>query len=88
MENDVLEPRAPAAAAAATTKSAPPASAPITEKRAWCEERVPHVIAEAQTSKEALPDDVRATHLHEVEMNFCVLDPQEYERLTDQELKK
>lgn len=89
MHNDVLEPPAPAVAAAKNTKkSAPPSSAPVEEKYNWCSVRVAGVIAITPIDESTFPEDVRPTHLHEVEMVSCVLDPQEYERATDDVLTR
>lgn len=64
---------------------APPASAPYEVRAEWAEEYVPEVLAAMDVDGDE-PDDVRPTHLFEVEFNSCVLDPPEYERETESEI--
>lgn len=63
-----------------TPIEAPSADAPLEMRQAWCVMRVSALTAD--DSMEALPDDVRASQHFETELNYCKLDPQEYDRQT------
>lgn len=66
-------------------EAAPTATAPIEERDDWCRRYAAHV-AEQASHPTARPSDVRPTHLVETEINYCKMDPQEYQRETVAEL--
>jgi hypothetical protein len=90
MDNDVLAPPRAVQQPPETNATAPHQSAPAEERRAWCEVRVPKVMAtqnpEGDVPAEALPEGHNVNqmedHLHRVEMQACMSDPQDYERRT------
>lgn len=65
---------------------APPRTAPYETRAAWTELYVAWYLAHTPLIS-SLPADVDRMHAYEVEFNSCVLDPQEYERDTSEELQ-
>jgi hypothetical protein len=82
------------AASSATAQTAPqrpettpPAATAAFELREqWCQRYAEWYVSRLP-AQPALPADVRPTHLIEVELNYCILDPQQYERQTLAELQ-
>lgn len=71
--------------AAQRPSAAPPAaSAQFDVRAAWCEQYVDWLISH-EPRPNALPTDVRPTHLFEIEFNSCKPNPQQYERETHQQ---
>lgn len=64
---------------------APPRFASYEERAEWSERYVAWYLAHAPLSG-SLPPDVDASYRYQVEFTSCVLDPQLYERQTQQEL--
>lgn len=64
---------------------APAATAPFDQRESWCMDYTAWFVARVpeETSR---PSDVRPTQRVENEMNYCKLDPREYERETLAEL--
>lgn len=67
-------------------EAAPAATAPIEQRDDWCRKYA--VWFAEQASPTARASDVRSTHLVETEINYCLLDPQEYERETVAEMDR
>jgi hypothetical protein len=66
---------------------APPHRTASSEDRAaWSERYVAWFIS--QTPGGPLPPDISPTHRYEVEFAYCMLDPQRYQRETQQELAR
>jgi hypothetical protein len=66
---------------------APSRGAPHYARAAWTEDYVAWFIS--QTPQEGpLPPDISPTHRYEVEFAYCMLDPQRYQRETQEELRK
>ncbi len=66
---------------------APHRSAPTEERAEWSERYVAWFIA--QTPQEGpLPPDISPTRRYEVEYAYCMLDPQRYERETQEEMRR
>jgi len=65
---------------------APERAAPNYARAAWSEDYVAWFVSQAKVDG-GLPPDVSPTHLFEVEFAYCMLDPQRYERETQQELR-
>lgn len=63
------------------TQPAPAANAPLDERAAWCDAYATWLVEMSPNARGA-PADVRETQRLEVELNFCKLDPQNYERET------
>jgi len=72
---DTAEPQTPA----------PQASAPYEARETWCAAYAARVI-ESTPEEGVRPEDVRATHRMQIELNDCKRDPQTYERQTQAEL--
>ncbi len=68
--------------AAPPSQPAPSATAPIEERAEWCDRYASWLIALTPDSKRPGPVDVRDNRRFEVELNYCKLDPREYERQT------
>jgi hypothetical protein len=66
---------------------APHRSAPQEERAVWSEPYVAWFISQTPQSG-PLPPDISPTHRYEVEFAYCMLDPQRYERETQQELQR
>lgn len=64
---------------------APSRDAPDYVRAAWSEAYVAWYVSQLEIEG-ALPPDVSPTHLYEVEFATAMLDPQRYERDTQQEL--
>lgn len=69
------------------TSSPPSADAPYDVRAQWSSDYVAWFIAQVPQDG-ALPQDVRDTHLFEIEFETCVADPQNYERQTLAELRQ
>lgn len=69
------------------TSRAPSRTAPDYIRAAWAEDYVAWFIS--QTPQEGpLPPDISPTRRYEVEFAYCMLDPQRYERETQEELQR
>lgn len=66
---------------------APAADAPFDARAAWCETYAAWFVARAP-EEGPNPGDVRPTQRMENEINYCKLDPREYERQTLAELAR
>lgn len=64
---------------------APPRSAPYEVRAEWSERYVAWLIWRTPVEG-PLPKDVGATHRYEIEFSSCVMDPQTYERQTQDEV--
>jgi hypothetical protein len=67
--------------------SAPHRKAPVQERAAWSERYVAWFIAHTPQDG-PLPPDISPTHRYQVEFAYCMLDPQRYERETQEELRR
>lgn len=86
MDFELLEtPSAHAAYAARPFESAPSRSASYFDRADWSARYVSWYLQQIDIEGQARAD-VAATHLYEVEYNSCLLDPQLYERQTQEEL--
>lgn len=66
---------------------APHRSATVEERAEWTERYVAWFIA--QTPQEGpLPPDISPTRRYQVEFAYCMLDPQRYERQTQEEMRR
>jgi hypothetical protein len=68
------------------SERAPHRTASAEDRAEWSERYVAWFIA--QTPGGPLPADISPTHRYEVEFAYCMLDPQRYERETQQELAR
>jgi len=68
------------------SEPAPSRRASIEERAEWSQRYVSWFIAQTPTGP--LPADLSPTHRYEVEFEYCMLDPQRYERETQQELAR
>lgn len=65
---------------------APASTAPFEQRAAWCAEYAAWYVANTPMQG-ARPEDARPSQLLEVEINYCELDPQVYERQIMAELE-
>lgn len=66
---------------------APTAEAPFDTRASWCEAYAAWFVARVP-EETPRPNDVRPTQRMENEINYCKLDPREYERQTLAELAR
>lgn len=67
------------------TNSPPRASAAFKQRNDWCQSYAAWFVSQMPEAG-PLPLDVRPTHRIETEVQFCQLDPRQYELLTTEEL--
>lgn len=65
---------------------APQATASFDQREAWCQKYAAWYVDRVPESRTNPSADVRGTQRMENEINYCKLDPQEYERQTLAEL--
>lgn len=66
---------------------APAASAMIEERQTWCEDYASWYVSRMPEQRNP-PADAREGHLLQVELQYCVLDPQRYQQQTLAELQR
>lgn len=69
------------------TTPAPAESASVEARQDWCAAYVAWFVSRMPEQRN-LPQDAREGHLTEVEYQFCVLDPQDYQRQSLAELER
>jgi hypothetical protein len=65
---------------------APEAAAPFEAREDWCQKYAAWFVARVPSTRTNPSADVRSTQRIENEINYCKLDPKEYERQTLAEL--
>lgn len=65
---------------------APQATAPFEQREDWCQKYAAWYVARSPEQATQAPDATRPTQRIENEINYCKLDPREYERQTLAEL--
>jgi hypothetical protein len=68
-------------------EAAPASTASIEARDEWCR-KYASWFADQASSPTTRASDLRPTHLVETEINYCKLDPQEYERETVAEITR
>lgn len=92
MNTHTIAPIAPACAPVTKSEpfprpghSPPPATAAFEQRNDWCQSYAAWFVSQVPEAG-LLPPDVRPTHRIETEVQFCQLDPCQYELLTTEEL--